>query len=118
MKVSAIVSHAIFFLVIVFSTTLFAADATLEKQPPQKTPARRATLNKTDSTKIKKRTSDENAENIAAPFIPGGAAVSAPISGLDQLKDAEGSADGKDSEKGRGRGKGEGGGGIGSASGG
>jgi hypothetical protein len=37
MKVSTILSYAIFFLVLVFSTTLFAADASSVKQVPRKT---------------------------------------------------------------------------------
>ena len=43
------------------------------------------------STKTKRLTPGENAGNISAPFIPGGAKVSAPIEGLQPLKDAAGS---------------------------
>jgi hypothetical protein len=42
------------------------------------------------STKTKRLKPDENAGNIAAPFIPVGAEVSAPIEGIQQLKDAAG----------------------------
>ncbi len=50
MKVSTVLSYAIFFLIIVFSTTIFAADAPAGKQNPRKTPIiaapAAATLNK------------------------------------------------------------------------